>query len=558
MSPSFSVSNRSRKTSIHKHELIPRHDSSEFISWHYEIVKQLGQGSFGIVELILDHRTGLERVCKTVDTSSLNAHDLAMMREEVKTLQELDHPHIVKLYDYVEEQHSLKLILENLSGGDFETLLNQKSMWSWDKLPGEKLVARLMGQVLCAAAYCHSKGIAHRDIKPANIMLISSCCIWNPFEVQDCKLIDFGLAGHVQDGKPLYEVAGTAAYMSPEIVEACCGSAAGYSGAKADVWAIGVTTFQLMTGELPFGEPKDHDNDMRPVFDNITAYSSLEYDPDLWEGRSQDAFDFVQYLMTPDPIERPDAIEAMHDHWIEQQRSQKSPALSSKLLRSLQGYANAPLIEKVCLLIIAARLDGVHLASIRHVFDELDKRGTGTLHQDDFQDAIDDTPLGCSGDQVDVSEIFDAEDLNGDGEIEYTEFVAGCLYSDLHSKGGRGLAMHAFNALDEDGDGVVTRKEVQMFFNSQNPRHHEIIESLPQWAFDQHEFYQLLNAGSEKLGDQSPIGICKAGKNRGNTQRPTTSWSIMDMILSIACCSTITPDNSYEQLVYQQSLYEQS
>lgn len=529
----MTLSSRSntRRTSIHKHELIHRHESSEFIDSHYEVIKQLGQGSFGVVELIHDHRSGFERVCKTVDTSNLSAHNLALIRDEVKALRELDHPHIVKLYDYIEDAGSLKLILENLSGGDCEGLL-KKSTWPWDGLPREKLVAHLMGQLLGAVGYCHSKGIAHRDIKPANIMLISSCCCWNPFELQDCKLIDFGLSGHFESGRQLHEVAGTAAYMAPEIAEAYLGSSKGYSGEKADSWSIGVTAFQLLTGELPFGEPKDYDGDMQPVLENITAFSSLEYDADLWQNRSPDAFGFVELLMTRDSLCRPGAIEAMQDDWIEQQRFQESTSLSRKLISSLQGYANAPMIEKVCLLVIAARLDEAHLASIRHVFDSLDKRGTGTLHAEDFQEAID-AALLCFDIHVDISEIFNAEDLNGDGEIEYSEFVAGCLYSDLHSKGGRGLAMHAFDALDEDGDGVVTCEEVKMFFNSHNPQHHEIINSLPRKAFDQYEFYHFLNAGSQGKGDPS---IFTSRKPQGTSSRT----SVMDMILGAFCCGQLT------------------
>jgi calcium-dependent protein kinase len=532
------------RTSIHKHELIHRHESSEFIDAHYEVIKQLGQGSFGVVELIHDHRSGFEKVCKTVDTSNLSAHDLELMRKEVEALQELDHPHIVKLYDYVEDAGTLKLILENLSGGDCEGLL-QKSTWSWDGLPSEKLVAHLMGQLLGAVGYCHSKGIVHRDIKPENIMLISSCCCWYPFVLQDCKLIDFGLSGYFQGGKQLHEVVGTPAYLAPEIVEACLGSSKGYSGEKVDSWSIGVTTFQLLIGELPFGEPTDYDGDMQPVLENITAFSFLEYDPDLWQSRSPDAFGFVQLLMTRDPIHRPGAIEAMQDHWIEQQRSQHCTSLSRKLISSLQGYANAPMIEKVCLLVIAARLDDAHLSSIRHVFDSLDQRGTGTLHVEDFQEAID-AALHCFDIRVDTSEIFEAEDLNVDGDIEYSEFAAGCLYADLHSKGGRGLAMHAFDALDKDGDGVVTREEVQMMFNSQNPKHHEIINSLPQTAFDQYEFYHFLNAESQQKDDTS---IFIPQKPQGMTQRSSSGRSVMDMILGAFCCTTSLADSSNKEII---------
>jgi calcium-dependent protein kinase len=400
-----------------------------------------------------------------------------------------------------------------------------------------------MGQVLGAATYCHSKGIAHRDIKPENIMLISDCP-WNPFEVVDCKLIDFGLSGQLQDCK----VVGTPAYMAPEIAEAWIArSEVGYRGEKADVWSIGLTTFQLMTGQLPFGEPKDHGDTIQPVFESITAYSSLEWDPDLWRGRSHDAFEFVQLLMTRDPNHRPEAIEAHEHDWIMNHRSHECPTLSRKILRSLQGYANAPMIEKVCLLLIATRLDDAHLTSIRHLFDGLDKRGTGTLHEEDFQEAIDES-LHCCDAPIDISEIFDAEDLNGDGEIEYSEFVAGCLYSDLHSKGGCDLAMHAFDALDEDGDGVVTREEVLMFFNSQNPRHHEIIKSLPQKAFDQYEFYQFLKAESQNIDGQTSIRNPR--KNRVIKQRSGFTTSVMDSFSSLlSCfCTTSHANDSNEEI----------
>jgi len=85
--------------------------------------------------------------------------------------------------------------------------------------------------------------------------------------------------------------------------------------------------------------------------------------------------------------------------------------------------------------------------------------------------------------------------------------------------------------MDEDGNGVVTQQEMQMFFNGQNPKHHEIRSSLPRKTFDQYEFYHLLNAGSQQKGDASIFTPTKP-------QRSSSRRGVMDMILDGFCCTT--------------------
>jgi len=244
--------------------------------------------------------------------------------------------------------------------------------------------------------------------------------------------------------------------------------------------------------------------------------------------------------MIRDPSNRPAAVDAMQDTWIQDCRSSLTDVdvdLTRKILRSLEGYAHAPRLEKVCLLLMAARLDATRLTPIRHIFDALDQDGAGTLHEEDVQEAVNFASSGCFSNVMDVSEIFHALDLNDDQELEYSEFVAGCLHSDLHSYTGHEIASLAFDALDEDGDGVVTPEELQRFFHNPNQKNRKIIQSLPQRPFDAEEFYNCLNKQRRRSSSVKNVLAMPPVQKHGSTKRNGNhEWSLMGM-LSFSTCA---------------------
>eukprot|EP00439_Symbiodinium_sp_Y106_P041152 s2709_g5.t1 len=188
--------------------------------------RMLNVGSFSRVNLVRERRSDELRVCKVIDLKDMDPHVLGMMRKEVQILSALDHPNID------EKRQELVLILEYVPGGDCIDLLEER-----DRLLPEELAARIVHQLLVVLNYCHSSGITHRDVKPENVMLSSLD------DDAACKVIDFGLATPYK-GK-VKEFAGTV-YLAPELAIA----QAGFSMA-ADIWAVGVTAFELLAVARP-------------------------------------------------------------------------------------------------------------------------------------------------------------------------------------------------------------------------------------------------------------------------------------------------------------------
>ncbi|CAJ1395406.1 unnamed protein product [Effrenium voratum] len=232
---------------VRKAQLVSRHLSADFVDRNYEVVKPLNRGSFSRVNLVRDRLTGALRVCKVIDIKDMDPHVLGMMRKEVQILSALDHPNIVRLFEFAEDErkHELVLILEYVQGGDCIDLLEEKA-----RLLPEQLAARIIHQLLVVLNYCHKCGITHRDVKPENVMLTSLS------EDAFCKVIDFGLAtpykGRVK------EFAGTVSYLAPELAIAQAPTSGGACWAlepkpsrfsmAADIWAVGVTAFELLAG----------------------------------------------------------------------------------------------------------------------------------------------------------------------------------------------------------------------------------------------------------------------------------------------------------------------
>jgi eukaryotic-like serine/threonine-protein kinase len=196
----------------------------------YPILGILGVGGMGVVYRGMDKSVGREVAIKTLTeaTEELRQRFLLEARSGV-----LNHPNIVTVYDFGEQDGNPYIVMEYLPGDSLENLMRAGRQFSLI----EKL--DIVRQVCLGLGYAHQKGVIHRDIKPANIMVLPDGNI---------KIVDFGVArleshsGHTQAGM----VIGTFHYISPERL---LGKTA---DGRADVWSTGIILYLLLTGRLPF------------------------------------------------------------------------------------------------------------------------------------------------------------------------------------------------------------------------------------------------------------------------------------------------------------------
>ena len=198
----------------------------------------LGRGCTGTVRLGTHKHTGFEVAFKIIDKKYLNsdAKLWKKVKREIAILKLIEHPHVLQLYDVLETEHRLYLVLEHVKGGELFDYIVSKG-----RLDREESL-RLTAQIVSGLEHCHAHSICHRDLKPENLLLDERMCI---------KLADFGMAQLMRTSSILKTSCGSPHYASPEIIEG-----QSYDAKVTDVWSIGVILYALITGSLPF----DHDN----------------------------------------------------------------------------------------------------------------------------------------------------------------------------------------------------------------------------------------------------------------------------------------------------------
>jgi serine/threonine-protein kinase len=203
----------------------------------YQVMKELGKGAMGVVYLGKDPKINREVAIKTLRfEDEFDAEDQKVMKDrffrEAESAGRLVHPNIVTIYDAGDDGDISYIAMELLSGCDLKEFAGKEKL-----LPSAE-VMETIAKVADALDYAHSEGVVHRDIKPANIMRLTDGRI---------KVADFGIARITSQSKTATgTVMGTPSYMAPEQL-------AGHKvDGRADLFSLGVTLFEMLTGDKPF------------------------------------------------------------------------------------------------------------------------------------------------------------------------------------------------------------------------------------------------------------------------------------------------------------------
>ncbi|XP_062903821.1 MAP/microtubule affinity-regulating kinase 3a isoform X3 [Mobula hypostoma] len=199
---------------------------------NYRLLKTIGKGNFAKVKLARHILTGREVAIKIIDKTQLNPTSLQKLFREVRIMKCLNHPNIVKLFEVIETEKTLYLVMEYASGGEvFDYLVAHGRM-------KEKEARAKFRQIVSAVQYCHQKQIVHRDLKAENLLLDADMNI---------KIADFGFSNEFIIGNKLDTFCGSPPYAAPELFQG-----KKYDGPEVDVWSLGVILYTLVSGSLPF------------------------------------------------------------------------------------------------------------------------------------------------------------------------------------------------------------------------------------------------------------------------------------------------------------------
>ncbi|KAF3840225.1 hypothetical protein F7725_018942 [Dissostichus mawsoni] len=242
----------------------------------YDLDKTLGRGHFAVVKLARHVFTGEKVAVKVIDKTKLDTVATGHLFQEVRCMKLVQHPNIVRLYEVIDTQTKLYLILELGDGGDmFDYIMN-------------------MRRIVHAISYCHRLHVVHRDLKPENVVF---------FEKQGLvKLTDFGFSNKFQPGKKLTTSCGSLAYSAPEIL---LGDE--YDAPAVDIWSLGVILFMLVCGQPPFQEANDSET--------LTMIMDCKYSvPDHVSSACKDLID---RMLQRDPKHRASLEEIEGHAWLQ-------------------------------------------------------------------------------------------------------------------------------------------------------------------------------------------------------------------------------------------------
>ncbi|KAK8642742.1 hypothetical protein V6N13_012075 [Hibiscus sabdariffa] len=253
-------------------EVITRINGKKKIEDDYVKGDTIGQGKFGSVWLCRSKTSGAEFACKT----------------------------LLKGEEIVHRGRDNAAFIWSYWGCDF----------AGECQFSEQHAASVFKDVMLVIKYCHEMGVVHRDIKPENILLTTSGKI---------KLADFGLAMRISNGQFLSGLAGSPAYVAPEVL-------LGDYSEKVDIWSAGVLLHVLLVGVLPF-----QGDSLKAVFEAITNVK-LDFHSGIWESVSKPARDLLARMLTRDVSSRITADEALRHPWIlfYTERSLKTLSIKSK------------------------------------------------------------------------------------------------------------------------------------------------------------------------------------------------------------------------------------
>ena len=260
----------------------------------YDVKNKLGSGKFGLVKLGIHKKTGQKVAIKIMKKSTMDSSDLELVRTEIEILKICQHPNIIRLYNVFENADYLYIIMEYCYGGDlFSYLENRHFRLS------EKRASTIIHQMATAVYYMHSFGVVHRDLKPENVLMTSTD------EDSDIRILDFGLSKILGPYEKCDEPYGTLTYCAPEII-------VDEPYAKpVDLWSLGVMTYLMVSGKLPFNSEDENEIARQVVYDE----PNYTRNP-VWKTISPECLDFIKRLLDKDQNKRMTIKEVLEHKWI--------------------------------------------------------------------------------------------------------------------------------------------------------------------------------------------------------------------------------------------------
>ena len=483
----------------------------------YSEIQDLGSGSYGVVKKVyLKSNPETIRAIKIIPKKLLiEGVDSSKLLDEILILKNIDHPNIMKLYEFFEDNENCYMVSEFCDQGDLLQKLDKLNYMN------EIVVKFLMEQILSALAYLHSKGVIHGDIKLENVMLYTttketpkqsftiinktldksqslqkeieesftneneklktqpsnkSIQMINNMLNYEIKLIDFGCSKiFTKRGERKSGIIGTSSYCSPEVID-------NLYDERCDEWSCGVLMYLLLCGEFPFeGETEEE------VFKKVKK-CEFDFSPPHFRRISKNCKDLIKKLLEPKIQKRIKAIDALK-HPFFTESFNPDAALKKKDNSIIEKLFNLTVPKSQFHRAILSYMSSNYLSKdeekkLRTVFRYIDYNDKSYLTKGKIKKAL--KEFGKDFTEEDIENIVKALDANKNGAIEYHEFIQGVcdkisLFNDFNLK-------NIFNIIDHGNKGYITSEDIKNFvFPNKTFKEEAISAYLNQFGMKIHD-----------------------------------------------------------------------
>jgi len=323
----------------------------------------------------------------------------------------------------------------------------------------------IMLQLLSCVNYCHQNKIIHCDIKTSNIMLDYVD------DLTSITLIDFDTAFRQSyEGEKIHTKRRAQSatlldlvYLAPEVIQ----DEPSYDG-KSDVWSCGIVLYQLLSNTLPFVKPGLETQE--ELVKAILSNQCVSFPQEHWEGISEEAKEYIEFLLTYDTWDRPTAALAVSKSWLYGARAKLSQVFddpetsgAARVLHNLRKFnaADTKMKEAVCSFIATHLLTNEEIRTVDRLFQALDTQRDGKIRRYELKHAYYQV-YNKFITESELDRIMKRIDLDGKNEIYYSEFsMAAVNKKDLLSKD---RLQKAFKLFDVQGNGHITYDELRDAF----------------------------------------------------------------------------------------------
>ncbi|TNV79079.1 hypothetical protein FGO68_gene11603 [Halteria grandinella] len=430
------------------------HFSTRKFDTDYELSKKvLARGDQCEIRTILDRKSQENRTAKVYRKNELDERMLQLVKKEIETLSQLDHPNITKVHAVYEDDFKLYIIVDNVKGTSlFEKIIKA------GQLP-EAEAAMIIQRVLCAARYLHMNGLVHRNLRPELILFENETSLY------DLKILDLvtmvealpeGSTStpemdkdfeRLTKGCPIYQ-------MAPELLRL----AEREFAFKCDVWSCGVMLYNMITGIPPFFE-----NNANLTMSQIRSGIFSNKYPNYEESKNLPLKNLITSMLQTSTEHRINAYDATKHEWVLKHVSY--PPVSKKVaydaLNNIKNLQFTQQLQRSILMyMVKLQLDKKDRDTLVQLFETIDEDKDGMIDAQDIA-TVYGTKYAMQLSEQDISRIRKQLDVSKASGITITEFLLGaCNKSTLINEPN---LRSVFHYIDGSAGGFITRKELMSF-----------------------------------------------------------------------------------------------